>query len=59
MRSLWFMPFTFIAGQHGFALFAPYLAAFLAVAHLTRGWRRKAVAVTVDVPVTAIPAMSS
>jgi hypothetical protein len=53
------MPFTFIAGQHGFALFAPYLAAFLAVAHLTRGWRRKAVAVTVDVPVTAIPAMSS
>jgi hypothetical protein len=42
MRSLWFMPFTFIAGQHGFALFAPYLAAFLATAHFTRARRKRA-----------------
>ena len=42
MRSLWFMPFTFIAGQRGFALFAPYLAAFLATAHLTRARRKRA-----------------
>jgi hypothetical protein len=25
MRSLWFMPMTFLAGIHGFAYFVPYL----------------------------------
>lgn len=35
------MPFTFVAGQHGFALFAPYLACFLATAHFTRAWRKR------------------
>lgn len=39
MRCLWFMPMTFLAGQHGFALFAPYLAVFLASAHLIRSRR--------------------
>ena len=41
MRLLCFMPVTFIAGQHGFALFAPYLAAFLATAHFTRARRKR------------------
>jgi hypothetical protein len=26
MKALWFLPLAFIAGEHGFALFAPYLA---------------------------------
>ena len=34
MRSLWFMPLTFLAGVHGFALFAPYLAVVFAALHL-------------------------
>ncbi len=25
MRTLWFMPMTFLAGIHGFAYFVPYL----------------------------------
>lgn len=47
MRSLYFMPVTFLAGQHGFMLFAPYLALFLAAAHLLRGRRRPVLAVAV------------
>jgi hypothetical protein len=41
MRSLWFLPITFIAGQHGFVFFAPYLAVFLASAVLLRERRRR------------------
>jgi hypothetical protein len=61
MRSLWFMPVTFVAGQHGFALFAPYLAAFLALAHFTRARRRKAAVVagpTAEI-VAALPSLSA
>lgn len=36
MRSLRFLPITFLAGQHGFLFFAPYLALFLAAVHLIR-----------------------
>ncbi len=42
MRSLWFMPMTFLAGIHGFAYFVPYLllvavlAMFLAQARRAR-----------------------
>jgi hypothetical protein len=48
MRSLRFVPLAYLAGIHGFALFAPYLAFFLAATHLLH--RRRAV---VTVPVTA------
>jgi hypothetical protein len=34
MKALWFMPFTFAAGAEGFALFAPYLLALLAVLYV-------------------------
>jgi hypothetical protein len=34
MRSLRYLPFAYLAGIHGFALFAPYLALFLAASHL-------------------------
>ena len=34
MRSLWYLPLTFLAGAHGFALFAPYLAIVFAALHL-------------------------
>ena len=30
MRTLRYVPLTYLAGIHGFALFAPYLALFLA-----------------------------
>jgi len=36
MKTLRFLPLAFLCGAHGFALFAPYLAAFLAVAHYAR-----------------------
>ena len=48
MRTLWFMPLTFLCGVHGFAFFAPYLVTFLAVAHLLK---RRRVPVAVPVPV--------
>ncbi len=34
MRSLWYLPLTFLAGVHGFAIFAPYLALVFAALHL-------------------------
>ena len=48
MRTLRFVPLTFICGVHGFAFFAPYLVMFLAAAHLLK--RRRA---PVPVPVQA------
>lgn len=57
MRSLWFMPLTFVAGQHGFLFFAPYLAFFLAGTHLIRIRQRRgrvAVDATPASPVVAV-----
>ena len=60
MRLLLFMPVTFIAGQHGFALFAPYLAVFLTAATLTRGWQKRPAVPTVLEPSTdALAALST
>jgi hypothetical protein len=42
MKVLRFLPLTFLSGAHGFALFAPYLALFLAAAHLLRRRQREA-----------------
>jgi len=39
MRFLRFLPIAFLAGMHGFALFAPYLVGMLAVAHVVRSRR--------------------
>jgi hypothetical protein len=36
MRSLWFMPMTFLAGIHGFAYFVPYLLLVSAIAMVIR-----------------------
>ncbi|CAN5481891.1 hypothetical protein BH09PLA1_BH09PLA1_01930 [soil metagenome] len=36
MRTLRFIPLTFLCGVHGFAFFAPYLVMFLAAAHLLK-----------------------
>src|SRR5437016_14648620 len=41
MRTIRWVPLTFLAGAHGFAIFAPYLAIVLAVYHIVRS-RRKA-----------------
>ena len=57
MKSLRFLPLTFLAGVHGFAIFAPYAA--LAVAALLLANRRRrhralvAIAIPVPVPVRA------
>jgi hypothetical protein len=42
MKALLLMPFAFAAGAEGFALFAPYLVAVLAVLHFARARRRQA-----------------
>lgn len=39
MKTLRYVPLTFLCGVHGFALFAPYLAMFLAAAHLLKRFR--------------------
>jgi hypothetical protein len=36
MKSLRYLPLTFLAGIHGFTVFAPYLVLFLTFAHLLR-----------------------
>ena len=50
MRSLWYLPLTFLAGVHGFAIFAPYLALVFAALHL-RSLRRARAASAVPIPV--------
>jgi len=40
MRALAFFPLAYVAGVHGFALFAPYAAMFLVIAHLLRRTRK-------------------
>ncbi len=47
MRSLRYLPLAFVAGVHGFALFAPYLALFLTVSHFVRR-RRTPVLVPIE-----------
>ena len=41
MRSLRFLPITFLAGQHGFLLFAPYLAVVLATVEIAHAYQRR------------------
>jgi hypothetical protein len=41
MRTLRWVPLTFLAGTHGFVIFAPYAALVMAVFHIVR-MRRKA-----------------
>lgn len=36
MKTVRLLPLAFLAGVHGFAIFAPYLAVFLTVAHMAR-----------------------
>jgi hypothetical protein len=36
MKTVRLVPLAFVAGVHGFAMFAPYLAVYLAVAHVLR-----------------------
>jgi hypothetical protein len=40
MRTLRWVPLTFLAGAHGFALFAPYAALILVVFHISRTMRK-------------------
>ncbi len=53
MRSLRFLPITFLAGQHGFLFFAPYLALFLAAVHLMRLRRIRLASLVALAPVAA------
>ncbi len=49
MKSLRYLPLTFLAGVHGFAMFAPYAAVFLGVVHLINKRRRKLIPIPVAV----------
>jgi len=53
MKAVRFFPLAFIANVHGFLIFVPYLALFLAAAHLIRNRR-----LAVPVPIAATPALS-
>ena len=49
MRTLWFMPMTFLAGIHGFAYFVPYLLFVSAIAMILQMRRtRQAALVRVE-----------
>jgi hypothetical protein len=50
MRTIRWMPLTFLAGLHGFAIFAPYAALVMIVYHVSRHYRK---AKPVLVPVRA------
>ena len=62
-KALRFLPLAFLAGTHGFALFAPYVGLVLAALHLrsirrerTRA-RERAIAPALPLPATvALPA---
>jgi hypothetical protein len=43
MRHLRWVPFTFIAGLHGFALFAPYAALVMIISITARYYRQSAI----------------
>ena len=53
MRLLWTFPIAFVAGIHGFAMFAPYLVAVMWVGLILR--KRKARPTPAPVRVTSIP----
>jgi hypothetical protein len=54
MKVLAFFPLTYLAGIHGFAMFAPYAALFVAAAHVLRWSRKSRVAkpALISIPVT-------
>ncbi|HYE18157.1 MAG TPA: hypothetical protein VEA69_06920 [Tepidisphaeraceae bacterium] len=41
MKHLRWVPLAFLAGQHGFAIFAPYAALMIATAMILSRWRRR------------------
>ena len=59
-KALSFLPLAFVAGTHGFAIFAPYVAVVLAALHLrsrhrvwARAKARRAAAVPAQSPAAA------
>jgi hypothetical protein len=62
-KALRFLPLAFLAGTHGFALFAPYAGLVLAALHLRgvrrrrKGSRERASRGPLPVPVPAAPAV--
>lgn len=57
MKALRFLPLAFLAGTHGFAIFAPYLAVVLAALQV-RAWQRsRAKLAPVPVPLPAMAAV--
>jgi hypothetical protein len=40
MRTIRWVPLTFLAGAHGFAIFAPYAALLLVTFHIVRSVRK-------------------
>ena len=52
MKSLRWLPLTFLAGLHGFVMFTPYVAFVMAALMTSHRFRRRAVLVAVP----AVPA---
>jgi hypothetical protein len=55
MRHVRFLPFTFLSGAHGFALFAPYMIVVMAIFFI-RGRRRALVPQPVPIQIPVAPA---
>ena len=53
-KALRFLPLAFLAGTHGFALFAPYVALVLAALHL-RSVRRERTRARARALISAVP----
>jgi len=53
LKALRFLPLAFLAGTHGFALFAPYAGLVLAALHL-RSLRRRRARRLLTVPAAAL-----
>jgi hypothetical protein len=56
-KALQFLPLAFLAGTHGFALFAPYVAVVLAAFHLRSMHRARVRLAAVPVFVPAEPTL--
>ena len=62
-KALSFLPLAFVAGTHGFAIFAPYVAVVLAALHLRSRHRlrarakarRAAAVVPAEAPLASLP----
>lgn len=59
-KAISFLPLAFVAGTHGFAIFAPYVGVVLAALHLrsrhrVRAKARRSAAIPANAPAASLP----